>query len=74
MPTDPMPTVPLPTVPEWPQFLEGRVNYRCSLGEQVPDALRTAEEDKAPPKVLPRTRRPVDLEPPEPRFAAAGAC
>ena len=39
-----------------------------------PDALRTAEEDKAPPKVLPRTRRPVDLEPPEPRFAAAGAC
>ena len=35
---------PLPRVPEWPQFLRGCIRYRQSLDEQLPDALRSAEE------------------------------
>ncbi len=27
---------PLPTVPEWPQFLEGCIQYRKSLDTQLP--------------------------------------
>lgn len=32
---------PLPTVPEWPQFMEGCVQYRRSLDTQAPEAPRT---------------------------------
>jgi hypothetical protein len=32
------------SVPEWPQFLEGCIQYRKSLDEQKPGALRTAEQ------------------------------
>ena len=34
-------TDPLPTVPEWPQFLEGCVQYRRSLDKQAPKAPRS---------------------------------
>ena len=33
---------PIPVVPEWPQFLEGCVRYRSSLGKQAPGAPRTS--------------------------------
>lgn len=36
-------TDPIPAVPEWPQFLQGCLNYRKSLDEQAPDAPRTVE-------------------------------
>lgn len=36
-------TDPLPLIPEWPQFLEGCVQYRKSLDEQLPSAPRTRE-------------------------------
>jgi hypothetical protein len=34
-------TDPLPTVPEWPQFLEGCIQYRKSLDSQAAEAPRT---------------------------------
>jgi len=34
-------TDPIPEVPEWPEFLEGCINYRRSLDEQAPHAPRT---------------------------------
>ncbi|MEO7425386.1 MAG: hypothetical protein ABI036_09375 [Fibrobacteria bacterium] len=34
-------TEPLPTVPEWPQFLDGCIQYRKSLDKQAADAPRT---------------------------------
>lgn len=34
-------TDPVPAVPEWPQFIQGCVQYRQSLDEQAPDAPRT---------------------------------
>lgn len=34
-------TDPIPVVPEWPQFLEGCINYRRSLDRQLPNAQRT---------------------------------
>jgi len=33
-------TDPLPVVPDWPQFLEGCLQYRQSLDVQLPDAPR----------------------------------
>jgi hypothetical protein len=39
-------TDPLPPVPNWPQFLEGCVQYRKSLDRQAPDAPRTNEPYK----------------------------
>jgi hypothetical protein len=30
-------------VPEWPQFLQGCLNYRRSLDEQAPHAPRSSE-------------------------------
>ena len=36
-------TDPVPVVPSWPQFLRGCVQYRQSLDEQAPHALRTDE-------------------------------
>ena len=36
-------TDPIPEVPDWPQFIQGCVNYRRSLDEQLPDAPRTNE-------------------------------
>ena len=36
-------TDPLPVVPEWPQFLEGCLNYRRSLDDQLPNAPRTSK-------------------------------
>jgi hypothetical protein len=33
---------PLPTVPEWPQFLEGCIQYRRSLDAQAPAAPRSS--------------------------------
>jgi hypothetical protein len=35
-------TDPVPVVPEWPQFLEGCIQYRGSLDKQAPDAPRTS--------------------------------
>jgi hypothetical protein len=34
-------TDPVPAVPEWPQFMEGCVQYRRSLDEQAADAPRS---------------------------------
>ena len=34
-------TDPLPTVPAWPQFMEGCIQYRRSLDQQLPAAPRT---------------------------------
>ena len=34
-------TDPIPVVPEWPQFMEGCINYRQSLDRQLPNAPRT---------------------------------
>lgn len=34
-------TDPIPKVPEWPQFMEGCINYRRSLDQQLPNAPRT---------------------------------
>jgi hypothetical protein len=34
------------SVPEWAEFLKGCIQYRKSLDEQNPDALRTAESFK----------------------------
>ena len=34
-------TDPIPEVPEWPQFIEGCINYRQSLDRQLPNAPRT---------------------------------
>ena len=34
-------TDPQPVVPEWPQFMRGCIQYRQSLDEQLPNALRT---------------------------------
>ncbi len=31
-------------VPAWPQFMRGCIQYRESLDEQLPEALRTTEE------------------------------
>jgi hypothetical protein len=39
-------TDPLPSVPEWSKFMEGCINYRRSLDEQVPNAPRTKEPYK----------------------------
>ena len=39
-------TDPIPTVPEWPQFLQGCLNYRKSLDDQAPQAPRTSEPPK----------------------------
>lgn len=36
-------TDPLPVVPEWPQFMQGCVNYRKSLDRQAADAPRTTQ-------------------------------
>jgi hypothetical protein len=36
-------TDPLPTVPEWPQFMQGCVQYRQSLDEQARNAPRTSK-------------------------------
>jgi len=36
-------TDPVPVVPEWPQFLEGCLEYRRSLDKQAPKAPRTSE-------------------------------
>ncbi len=36
-------TDPIPEVPEWPQFLQGCIEYRQSLDEQAPAAPRTRE-------------------------------
>lgn len=33
----------VPTVPEWPQFMQGCLNYRRSLDEQLPEAPRSNE-------------------------------
>jgi hypothetical protein len=32
------------SVPEWPEFLKGCIQYRKSLDEQNPNALRTSEK------------------------------
>lgn len=37
----PVKTDPIPEVPEWPQFMEGCINYRQSLDRQLPNAPRT---------------------------------
>lgn len=42
-------TDPLPAVPDWPQFLEGCLQYRRSLDQQAPDAPRTSERPPAAP-------------------------
>ena len=34
-------TDPIPTVPDWPEFLNGCIQYRQSLDAQAPDAPRT---------------------------------
>ena len=34
---------PVPVVPEWPQFLEGCIQYRRSLDAQAPSAPRSSE-------------------------------
>lgn len=39
-------TDPVPVVPDWPQFLQGCLQYRQSLDEQIPDAPRTHEPYK----------------------------
>jgi hypothetical protein len=36
-------TDPIPVVPDWPQFLQGCLQYRQSLDEQVPHAPRTKQ-------------------------------
>ena len=36
-------TDPLPSVPEWPEFMQGCLNYRRSLDEQIPNAPRIEE-------------------------------
>jgi hypothetical protein len=36
-------TDPLPEVPDWPQFLEGCIEYRKSLDRELPDARRTGD-------------------------------
>ena len=36
-------TDPLPTVPAWPEFLEGCLQYRRSLDEQLPNAPRKSD-------------------------------
>jgi hypothetical protein len=41
-------TDPLPVVPDWPQFLEGCLQYRRSLDEQAPGAPRTSAPYGAP--------------------------
>jgi hypothetical protein len=35
-------TDPIPVVPDWPQFIEGCVQYRRSLDEQAPGAPRSS--------------------------------
>ncbi len=39
-------TDPVPTVPDWPQFLQGCIQYRQSLDVQRPQAPRTSEPFK----------------------------
>src|SRR5262245_57346860 len=39
-------TDPQPSVPAWPQFLRGCIQYRASLDQQLPRALRTHDEHK----------------------------
>jgi hypothetical protein len=34
-------TDPIPVVPDWPQFMQGCIQYRQSLDEQAGDAPRT---------------------------------
>jgi hypothetical protein len=34
---------PTPEVPDWPEFLQGCIQYRQSLDDQLPDAPRTSE-------------------------------
>ena len=34
---------PLPTVPDWPEFMQGCIQYRQSLDQQLPTAPRTKE-------------------------------
>ena len=36
-------TDPAPTVPDWPQFMQGCVQYRASLDAQLPGAPRSTE-------------------------------
>jgi heme-degrading monooxygenase HmoA len=36
-------TDPIPTVPDWPEFIEGCIQYRRSLGEQLSGAPQTKE-------------------------------
>jgi hypothetical protein len=36
-------TDPVPLVPDWPEFMEGCIQYRKSLDEQAPDVPRTKE-------------------------------
>jgi len=36
-------TDPLPVVPSWPQFLNGCIQYRQSLDEQLPQVPRSDE-------------------------------
>lgn len=39
-------TDPVPAVPEWPQFMEGCVQYRRSLDEQAADVPRSRKPYK----------------------------
>jgi hypothetical protein len=41
-------TDPIPVVPDWPQFIEGCVQYRRSLDTQAPGAPRTKEPYRGP--------------------------
>jgi hypothetical protein len=36
-------TDPVPVVPEWPQFMQGCIQYRQSLDTQASDAPRTSK-------------------------------
>lgn len=46
-------TDPSPTVPEWPQFLEGCIQYRKSLDAQLRKAPRSTELYPEPPELKP---------------------
>ena len=39
-------TNPKISVPDWPEFMKGCIQYRQSLEEQNPEALRTSEKFK----------------------------
>ena len=50
-------TDPLPTVPAWPEFMEGCIQYRRSLDQQLPAAPRTHKRfhDPVTKKEAPRS-------------------